>query len=95
MEGKGGMGRAKVAHSDSKVADKLHTTRITDDKVPPGGLVGVVGQTCVHRTRLAPLVSNRAHIDPSPLSYQMGERGEISSITAEIPNKKCGAFRSE
>ncbi len=68
-------------YGDREVADELHTTGIADDIVSPGGLVGVVGQKYVRSTGLSPLVCNRSHIDPSPLSDQMGERGEVSSVT--------------
>ena len=89
------MGWKKVSHGDRKVADELHATRIADDIVSPGGLVGVVGQTCVRRIGLSPLVCDCSHIDPSHLSDEMGERGEVSSVTVKVPNEKGGAFRSE
>ena len=89
------MGWTKVSRGDREVADELHATRIADDVISPGGLVGVVGQTCVRSTGLSPSVCNRSHIDPSPLTDKMGERGKISNITIEIPNEKGGAFRSE
>ena len=77
MEGEGGMGRTEVAHGDRKVADKLHATRVADNKIPPGGLIGMVGQACLCSTGLAPLICNSSNINLPPLSKKMSERGEV------------------
>ena len=89
------MGRTEVAHGDRKMADKLHATGVADNKIPLGGLVGMVGQACVCSTGLAPLICNSSNINPPPLSDEMSEQGEFGDLTIQISNKKGGAFGSE
>ncbi len=88
MEGKCGMGGAKVAHSNSKVVDELHAAGVADDEVPPGGLVGMVGQTGVCCKRLAPLISDSSHIDPPPLLDKMIEGRKVISISIQIAHQE-------
>ena len=82
------MGRAKVSHADREVADELHATTVADNKVPPGGLVGVVGQAGVGGAGLPPLVGHSSHIDPSTFLNEVGQHWKVG-------HQKGGAFGPE
>ena len=81
------MGRAEVAHSDRKVADKLHAAGVAEDEIPPSRLVSMMCKACVGCGWLAPLVGHSAKVDPPAFLNKMKKSRKVTNIAIEVPNQ--------
>ena len=95
MHSQGGMGRAKVAHGDSKVADELHTAWIAEHKITSGGLIRMVREACMSSCSLSPLVGDHPNIYPLTSLDKVKECGEVIRIPIKVSNPEGWPFWSK
>ena len=95
MHCQGGMGRAKVAHGDSKMADELHAAGVAEHKVTSSGLVRMARKACVSCSSLSPLVGDRPNISPSTLLCKVKECWKVARLPIKVSSQEGWPFWSK